>query len=82
MITRPAIQYNGAGSSGRGPSVVRGWALLPVACRVATPDQVEGRPFVSMTVLMGYGYGGLGPRPRSSRGQAFRGDDGGGVTPG
>ena len=75
MITRPAIQYNVAAGGGKGPSVVRGWALLPVACRVATPDQVEGRPFVSMTVLVGCGYGGLGPRPRSSRGQAFRGDD-------
>ena len=29
--------------------------------------------------MVGYGYGGLGSRPRSGRGQAFRGDDGLGV---
>ena len=43
------------------------------------PSIRPGRAFRGGCGMVGYGYGGLGSRPRSGRGQAFRGDDGLGV---
>ena len=44
-----------------------------------SPSIRPGRAFRGGCLMVGYGYGGLGSRPRSGRGQAFRGDDGLGV---
>ena len=44
-----------------------------------SPSIRPGRAFRRGCGMVGYGYGGLGSRPRSGRGQAFRGDDGLGV---